>query len=212
MQRGDTSNEEVKPKRTTLPPVLTPEEVTLQQALFLLSLPKTLGQHPELRKEVKVGIGRFGPYVVCDGDFRSIPKSQNLFEVNLDFAMGLLSQPKRGRGQAAPLKELGPHPELKEEMKLLTGRYGPYIKMGKINISLPEDMEVEEVTPQVAVELLASKLPKSKKKTTRQNSPRKKVSRKKGPQKEARSSSPGTQTQVKPPPKKKTVLRRRAAI
>lgn len=158
VQRGDASDENAKPKRTTLPAGLAPENVTFEQALFLLSLPKTVGQHPELHKDVKVGIGRFGPYVVCEGDFRSIPKTKSLFDVDFDFAMELLSQAKKGRGRAAPLKELGKHPGTDEEMNVLNGRYGPYIKMGKINVSLPEDMEVSAITAEAAIELLNDKL------------------------------------------------------
>ena len=123
-----------------------------------------MGEHPELKKDVKIGIGRFGPYVVCDGDFRSIPKTESLFEVDFEFAMGLLSQPKRGRGRATPLKELGKHPDAEEDMNVFNGRYGPYIKMGKINVSLPDDLEIDDVTAAKAIELLADKLTKTKKK------------------------------------------------
>ncbi len=162
VQRGDASDENAKPKRTTLPAGLEPEDVTIEQALYLLSLPLNLGDHPSLGKEVRVGIGRFGPFVVCDGDFRSIPKGTSLFEVSFDFAMDLLSQPKKGRGRSAPLKELGQHPLTEEEMNVFNGRYGPYIKMGKINVSIPDDMEVDNVTKELAIELLADKLDEAK--------------------------------------------------
>ncbi len=209
VQRGDATDENAKPKRTTLPAGLEPEDVTIEQALFLLSLPLTLGEHPELKKDVKVGIGRFGPYVVCDGDFRSVPKTESLFEVNFEFAMGLLSQPKRGRGRAAPLKELGPHPEAEEDMNVFNGRYGPYIKMGKINVSLPDDLEIEDVTKEKAIELLADKLTKSKKK-------KKKVTKKKKTTKKAKVAKAGSKVKKKTKAssstakktKKKTVIRR----
>lgn len=175
VQRGDASDENAKPKRTTLPAGLEPDDVTIEQALFLLSLPKTVGEHPELKKDVKVGIGRFGPYVVCDGDFRSIPKTQSLFDVDFDFAMELLSQPKRGRGRATPLKELGKHPETEEDMNVFNGRYGPYIKMGKINVSIPDDMEIDDVKASHAIEWLADKLTKKKKKKTKKKKATKKA-------------------------------------
>jgi DNA topoisomerase-1 len=133
------------------------DDIDMEKALFLLSLPKDLGPHPELKKPVKLGIGRFGPYVVCDGDFRSIPKAQPLFDVNFDFAMQLLSQPKKGRGAAAPLKEFGEHPESGDKIQLLNGKYGPYIKCGKVNASVPEDMAVEAVTREKALELIEAR-------------------------------------------------------
>ena len=119
VQRGDSTDKKAKPKRTSIPPGLIPEDLTLDQALFLLSLPRPLGQHPEINKEVRLGIGRFGPYVVCDGDFRSIPKSQNFFEMDFEKAMGLLLQPKKSRRSSKTLKELGRHPETDEPMGLL---------------------------------------------------------------------------------------------
>ena len=212
VQRGDASDENAKPKRTTLPAGLEPDDVTIEQALFLLSLPLSLGNHPELDKDVKVGIGRFGPYVVCDGDFRSVPKTQSLFEVDFKFAMELLSQPKKGRGRATPLKELGKHPETEEEIQVFNGRYGPYVKMGKINASLPDDIEVDDLTSEKAIELLADKLTKTtkkkakKKKTTKKKAKVAKASSKKVKKKTAKKDEP-----VKKVAKKKTVIRRSSA-
>ncbi len=207
VQRGDATDENAKPKRTTLPAGLEPDDVTIEQALFLLSLPLSLGDHPELKKDVKVGIGRFGPYVVCDGDFRSVPKTQSLFEVDFEFAMSLLSQPKRGRGRAAPLKELGAHPDTEEEMNVFNGRYGPYIKMGKLNVSLPDDMEPEVVTKEKAIELLADKLTKTKKKkkSTTKKKAKAKVAKTGSKVKKKTKASGGTSKKTT---KKKTVLRR----
>lgn len=152
VQMGDD-----EPKRTSIPAGMAMEDVDMEKALFLLSLPKDLGQHPALGKPIKLGIGRFGPYVVCDGDFRSIPKAQPLFDVDFDFAMNLLSQPKKGRGAAAPLKEFGDHPETGDKIQLLNGKYGPYIKCGKINASVPEDIAVEAVTLEKALELIEAR-------------------------------------------------------
>jgi len=190
VQRGDVTDENVKPKRTTLPAGIDPEEVTIEQAKFLISLPLHLGDHAELEKSVKVGIGRFGPYVVCDGDFRSVPKTKDLFEVDFAFAMELLSQPKKGRGRATALKELGKHPETEEEMQVFNGRYGPYIKMGKINASLPDDIEVEDLKPEKAIELLAEKLEKATKKTKK--AAKKKTAKKKATKKVAKKAKSKT--------------------
>lgn len=159
VQLGEAEVEGAKPKRVSIPPHIPIETLTMPQALDLLSLPKTLGEHPTLKKEIKAGLGRFGPFVVCDGDYRSIPKAESIFEITFERAMELLSQPKKGRGRAAPLKELGPHPVSGEPVNLMNGPYGPYIKSGKVNASLGEGDTVESITMEKAVELLNQKAP-----------------------------------------------------
>jgi len=152
-----------EPKRTSIPQGMAMEDIDMPKALFLLSLPKDLGLHPGLEKPIKLGIGRFGPYVVCDGDFRSIPKIKPIFDVDHKFAMELFSQPKKGRGAAAPLKELGEHPDTGDKIQILNGKYGPYIKCGKVNASIPDDMEVQDVSKEKAIELLQPKMSSGKK-------------------------------------------------
>jgi len=159
VQLGEVSEENKKPKRTSLPKGLKPEQVTPEIALGLLSLPRTLGEHPESGKKVQAGIGRFGPYVVCDGDFRSLPADEDVLTISLERALELLAQPKkgRGRGSAKPLRELGSHPEDGEPVTLHDGPYGLYVKHGKVNASLPKDLSPEAVTLEMALELLAEK-------------------------------------------------------
>lgn len=165
VQRGEITDDKVKPKRVSLPAGLTIEQVDMPKALQLLELPKTLGMHPTLDKPVQVGLGRFGPFVVCSGDYRSIPKTQSLFDVSFEKALEMLAQPKKGRGRAAPLKELGPHPEDQQPVQIMNGPYGPYVKWGKVNASLAEGQTVETLTMDQAKDLLADKAgkPKSKK-------------------------------------------------
>ncbi len=157
VQLGESTGEDAKPKRVSIPPQMPVESVGLEQALELLQLPKTLGVHPGTGKDVKAGLGRFGPYIVHDGDFRSIPKTDNLFEIKFDRALELLAQPKKGRGRAAPIKELGKHPDSGEDVSVFNGKFGPYIKAGKFNVSVPENIKPEDVTIAQAIELLASK-------------------------------------------------------
>lgn len=166
VQLGEASGDDAKPKRVSLPAGIQPEQVDLPMALQLLELPKTLGTHPAVGKPVQVGLGRFGPFVVCDGDYRSIPKGQSLFEMTFEKAMEMLSQPKKGRGRAAPLKELGAHPDDQQVVNVMNGPYGPYVKWGKVNASLPEGETVETITLEKALPLLAEKAdaPKTKKK------------------------------------------------
>jgi DNA topoisomerase-1 len=158
VQLGEVGDDDAdKPKRMALAPGMDPQKVSMEQALFLLSLPRRLGDHPQSGKPVALGIGRFGPYVVHDGDFRSVPKTNNLFEVTISDALAWLNQPKKQRGRVAPLKELGVHPRSKEPMQLFSGRYGPYIKAGKLNVSLPDDVEADKLTLAMAVELIDQK-------------------------------------------------------
>lgn len=157
VQLGEASGENAKPKRVSIPPGMEVEKVGLKEALQLLELPRNLGVHPGNDKEVKAGLGRFGPYVVCNGDFRSIPKTESLFEIQLDRALELLNQPKKGRGKAAAVKELGAHPDTGEDVSVFNGKYGFYVKSGKVNASLPENIKAEDLTMAQAVELLAAK-------------------------------------------------------
>jgi DNA topoisomerase-1 len=156
VQLGESDSEDAKPKRVSLPPTMDPANVKFEDALDLLSLPKTLGQHPEKKKDIKVGIGRFGPYVVCDGDFRSVPKGENFLKTTFERALELLNQPKKGRGSSQVLKELGAHPTSGENIQVVNGPYGPYLKMGKKNQSLPEGVTPDEMTLERAVELMGS--------------------------------------------------------
>lgn len=148
---------EGKPKRMAIPATMDPSTVTLPQALSLLELPKSLGVHPESQKDIKKGLGRFGPYVVCDGDFRSIPKTDNIFDVDLKRALELFAQPKKMRGRSSPIREMGKHPVSQEEIQVFSGKYGPYIKVGKMNISLPDDVKPEDLTVELAIKLIAEK-------------------------------------------------------
>jgi DNA topoisomerase-1 len=141
-----------KPKRVSLLKNMAADDMTLDLALQLLSLPRTLGDHPESGKTVKAGVGRFGPYIVYDGTYASLKKEDNVLEVELPRALELLEAAaarkggKGGRGSAkSVLKDLGEHPD-GGSVQVLDGRYGPYVKYGKINATLPEGVKPEEVT------------------------------------------------------------------
>lgn len=157
VQLGDVTPDDDKPKRASLPPGLQPEDVDMKMALELLSLPKLLGSHPGTGKEIKAGLGRFGPFIVHDGDYRSIPKGESIFTISLERALEMLSQPKKGRGKAAPLKELGANPNSGETVQVYNGPYGPYVKCGKVNASLPEGVTVDTLTLEQAVALIEEK-------------------------------------------------------
>jgi DNA topoisomerase I len=158
VQLGDSTDDEEKPKRVSIPTTLNHEALDFQTALKLLSLPLNLGLNPDTKKEIKAGIGRFGPYIVHDGDFRSIPKEFDIFSLTLKEALEILSKPKKGRGKSSALKSLGEHPQTKEVIEVFNGKYGPYVKCGKVNVSLPEGVTVETVDLAQAVTLLSSRM------------------------------------------------------
>jgi DNA topoisomerase-1 len=159
VQLGDVTDEQKKPKRTSLPKGVKPEDVTPEMAIGLLNLPRHLGSHPETGKSISVGIGRFGPFVVCDGDYRSLPSGKDILSMTYEDAIALLSQPKKGRGKRniAPLRELGSHPEDGEAIHLYDGPYGLYVKHGKTNASVPKGIAVEEITFEQALEWIAER-------------------------------------------------------
>lgn len=151
-----------KPKRASLPKGKTPDNADLDEALFLLSLPKELGEHPDGGRVI-VGLGRFGPYIAHDVagklEYRSIQPAQ-LGTIDLDQALELLKQPKRGRGQAAAtaLREVGPHPDDGKPIRILDGRFGPYLKHADTNATLPKGVNVETVTLEEALAIIAEKV------------------------------------------------------
>ncbi|MDH3297254.1 MAG: type I DNA topoisomerase [Gemmatimonadota bacterium] len=162
VQLGEQEEDGPKPKRASLPEGMTLEAVDLDTALSLLALPRDLGAHPETGKPVRAGIGRYGPYVVHEKDFRSLQAGEDVLTVDFDRAMALLSEPKRGRKTQTALRDLGPHPADGEPIRLFEGRYGPYVKHGKVNASLPKGAAPDDMTIEQAVVLLTERAEKMK--------------------------------------------------
>lgn len=156
VQVGEVTDDNKKPQRASLLKGMKPEEVDLDLALQLLSLPRSLGKHPDTGKEVKAGVGRYGPFVVHDGTFASLKRSDNVLDVDLDRAVELLAQKKKPKKSSA-IKELGEHPADGKKVRVMDGRYGPYIKHGRKNYSLPDDVTPEDVTMDDAVKFIAEK-------------------------------------------------------
>ncbi|MDW7534651.1 MAG: type I DNA topoisomerase [Candidatus Nitrotoga sp.] len=147
----------VKPKRISWPKELPPEDADLAAATKLLQLPKDLGLHPESGKKVIVNIGRFGPYIGHDGKFKSIPRADSVFTIQLERAVELLAE---ARTSNTVLRELGAHPDDQKPVEVCNGRYGPYVRHGKVNATLPKDISPEEVTLPEALTLLAERVAK----------------------------------------------------
>lgn len=152
LQLGEAGTGDPKPKRVSLPPGVAPHDVSSELALALIALPKRLGEHPDDAKAVEVGIGRYGPYVKHGSVYASIPKGEFLLDVGLERALELLAR-KKHRGNA-PLRELGADPRSGEAIALYEGRFGPYVKRGSVNASLPRDLDIEHLTLDLAADLL----------------------------------------------------------
>jgi DNA topoisomerase-1 len=137
------------------------DSVTLDEALLLLSLPRTVGVDPTTSETITAQNGRYGPYLLRGRDSRSLENEDQLFTVNLDEALVLYAQPKaRGRGRgsaAAPLRELGADPVSGEPIVVRDGRFGPYVTDGETNATLRSADSVEAITLDRAAELLADK-------------------------------------------------------
>lgn len=154
---GDKSQ---KPKRAGLPKDLSPDDVDLERALGLLSLPRVVGRHPEDGEPIKAGIGRFGPYVQHGKTYANLESGDDVLSIGLNRAITLIAEkklkPSRGRrfGQASPGRNLGEHPDRGGPVIAKSGRYGPYVTHDGINATLPNDKTMESVTLEEAVALI----------------------------------------------------------
>jgi DNA topoisomerase-1 len=169
VQLGQATDAVPKPKRASLPKGMQPENVTVDIAVKLLALPRTLGEHPDTGNRVFVNTGRFGPYV-CHvkgngdkDDNRSLKSSDDPYSITFERGLELLAQPKtlRGASAAKVLKSLGKHPDDDEAIEILDGKYGAYVKHGKVNVSLTKEQTVEGLTVEEALSMLANKSGKS---------------------------------------------------
>lgn len=162
-----TPDDSEKPKNASLLKGMSPVDVNLGVALQLLSLPRTLGENPQTQELVVAQNGRFGPYIKCGAETRSLPDDLSPLNVTLEQSLALLAQPKtRGRrdGAAAkkePLRVFDASPVTKQPVRLLDGRYGPYVTDGQTNASLPKNTAAADFTFQQALDLLAERAAKA---------------------------------------------------
>ncbi|NOD62614.1 MULTISPECIES: type I DNA topoisomerase [unclassified Ruegeria] len=192
VQRGEPTPENKKPPRASLPRGWSKDDMDLDKALTLLSLPRQIGEHPE-GGMISSNFGRFGPYLMHQLPEEAKPVYANLkdpndvFEIGMNRAVEMLAEkranPGRGRRAAAkPLKELGEHPD-GGAMQVLDGRYGPYVKWEKVNATIPKDIKPEDVTQEMAIELVNERA--AKKGTKKKAAPKKKAAAKKTTKKAA---------------------------
>jgi DNA topoisomerase-1 len=188
VQRGEVTEENKKPPRQSIPKEWVPTEVDLEQALRLLSLPREIGLHPEDGIMVWANIGRYGPYLKHaestshrGGTNANLDDIESVFSVGMNHAVQLLAEKIASRGgrgvAAAPLRELGEHPDLGGPINIMKGKYGPYVKWEKVNATIPSEIEPEDLSIDQAVQLIEEKLAKSPAK--RKAAPKKKPAAKK---------------------------------
>jgi len=207
LQMGEDPNPEeeepVKPKRVSIPKNVDPTEVDLDLAVKYIALPKRLGHHPEDNRVVNAGIGRFGPYVQHAGKYGSLGKDADILKVTLEEAVEILAKTK-SRSAPKPLKELGEHPKAGEQINIFEGKYGPYVKCGKINATVPKDYEPQDLTLEQAVKLIDERAEKTGKSITGKKGTKKKAAKKKTKKKAAKKKSTKKKTAKKKTAKKKT--------
>ena len=164
IQLGEAAEQEEKPKRAGIPKGKTPAEMTLDYALLLLSLPRDIGPHPETDDMITADIGRYGPYVKAGKMSASLETPDEVFEIGVNRAVTVLAERKaKGGARAAGgsvIKELGEHPDDGKPVRVLDGRFGPYVKYDKVNATIPKDEAPESITLERGLELIAARIAK----------------------------------------------------
>ena len=200
------SGEGKEARRASIPKDL-PGELDLEMALKLLSLPRVVGPHPETGEDIEAGIGRYGPFLRHDKKYAKLENTAEVFEIGMNAAVAKLAEAAankgKGRGAREPLKVLGKHPRTDEEIKLMDGRYGPYVTDGSTNATIPKTVDKDALTLEEAAQLIderaAKAPPKKKKAAPKKKAATKKPAAKKAPAKKA----PAKKAAAKKPPTKK---------
>ena len=158
VQLGSDDKDKKKLKRASLPKSITVNDVDLELAKKLLALPREVGEHPETGEMIIANNGRYGPYLKYNNTFYSIPKDESPLTIGINRAVDILSKPKKSSNRSIkPLKELGKHPEDKEDISLFKGRYGFYIKYKGVNFSLPKSKDPEKIKMEDIIEIIKKK-------------------------------------------------------
>ena len=205
LQLGEGTKES-PPKRVSIPPSFNNDELDLEKALALLALPREIGGHPETGDKIVSGLGRYGPYLLYQKKYTKLESVEDALTIGVNRAVEVLAQPRparQGRAVVEPLRKLGEHPDDGEPVNILSGRYGPYVKHGKINATVPSGRKVEELTLEEAVVLIAERAAKvgAKKSRTRTKKTAKKKTKTKA------KSKTKTKTKAKTKPKTKTTAK-----
>ncbi len=151
-------NEEKDMKNISIPKGISVDDIDLDKARFLNSLPKVLGQYPENNMDITLNNGRYGPYVKCDKKSATLEAPEDIFTIGINKAVTLIAEAKPGRRSSNEIKTLGEHPNDKKPIKIMKGAYGPYVKYKTINATIPDDKDPESVTIEEALDLIEKRL------------------------------------------------------
>ncbi|WP_270627723.1 type I DNA topoisomerase [Microbacterium algeriense] len=218
-KRGAKKETAPKPRTASLFRSMSVDTIELDTALQLLSLPRVVGVDPETGDEITAQNGRFGPYLKKGTDSRSLESESQIFDVTLEQALEIYAQPKYGAGRRASsaLAEFEADPVSGKPIRIRDGRFGAYVTDGETNVTIPRGQKVEDITFEIAVQMLADKRAKGPapkrgaKKAPAKKAPAKKAPAKKAPAKTAAAKSGAAKTTAKKAPAKKTTAATSAA-
>ena len=145
-------------KNVSIPKGINVDNVDLHQAKILCSLPKILGQDPETGKDIILSSGRFGPYLKCENKSARLENIDEIFSIGLNRAIVLITDAKPGRVSSSLIKDLGEHPEDKKSIRIMNGRFGPYIKYKTLNATIPKEKDPREITIKEALIYINKKI------------------------------------------------------
>ena len=154
----EIGNDEKDLKNVSNPKRISLDDINLEKARFLASLPKVLGQYPENNMDITVNNGRYGPYVKCEKKSATLEAPEDIFSIGINKAITMIAEAKPGRRSSNEIKTIGEHPEDKKPIKVMKGSYGPYIKYKTINATIPDDKDPESVTMEEALDLIEKRL------------------------------------------------------
>ena len=141
-------------KNVSIPKGIEIDQINLEKAKYLCSLPKVIGQHPDNGKDITINSGRFGPYLKCENKSARLENVDEIFTIGLNRAITLIAEAKPGRISSSLIKDLGEHPEDKKPVRIMKGQYGPYIKYKSLNATIPEEKDPTELTMEEALILI----------------------------------------------------------
>ena len=153
-KKGKKKKEANNLKNVSIPKGIQIEQINLEKAKYLCSLPKIIGKHPENGKDITINSGRFGPYLKCENKSARLENIEELFTIGLNRAITLIAEAKPGRISSSLIKDLGEHPEDKKPVRVMKGQYGPYIKYKSLNATIPEEKDPTELTMEEALILI----------------------------------------------------------
>lgn len=209
IQLGEKDDEEKR--NQSIPKAINAEDVDFEMACKLLSLPRNLGNNPENNEPIMAHDGRYGPYVKCEKETRSLPAGMSPLEVTFDEAIHLLKQPKT-RGRAAPKEPIkvfeNKSPVTDQEIKILEGRFGPYATDGETNASVPRGTDAKDLTFEAALDLLAERAARGPSKKKKKKAAKKKTTKKKAAKKKSAKKKSAKKKAAKKATKKKGIIKK----